>query len=48
MGNDLRDVLIEQGQYRDVWYINKDGTAEERRCLVVPAIAVEPLIEEVE
>ena len=44
--NKLRDILIEWGQYRDVWYINKNGTSEEKRCLIVPAKAIEPLLKE--
>lgn len=41
----LKDVLVEHGQYRDIWYIEKDGTSVERRCLIVPAKDIEPLIE---
>ena len=39
----LRDTLIEHGQYRDVSYIEKNGTSVERRCLIVPAKVIEPL-----
>ncbi len=41
---ELKEVL-EKGQYRDVWYIEKDGTEVEKRCLIIPATAIEPLTE---
>lgn len=44
MENKLKDTLIKQGQYRDVQYINKDGTSEGKRCLIVPAKAIEPFL----
>lgn len=44
MGNTLKKTILEHGQYRDVQYINKDGTSEGKRCLVVPAKVVEPLL----
>ena len=46
MKDKLRDALVKHGQYRDVWYIKKGGTAEEKRCLVVPAVVIEPLLKE--
>lgn len=42
----LKDALVREGQYRDVWYIKKDGTSEEKRCLIVPAVVIEPLLKE--
>ncbi len=44
---ELKEVL-EKGQYRDVWYLEKDGTAVEKRCLVIPAVDVEPLIKKID
>ena len=41
----LKEVLKEKGQYMDVWYLEKDGTWVEKRCLVIPAKDIEPLIE---
>lgn len=39
----LKEAILEYGQYRDVWYM-KDGKDELRRCLVVPAKIIEPLV----
>ncbi len=38
--------LLKEGQYRDVWYLEKDGTWVEKRCLIIPAVDIESLIEE--
>ena len=46
MDNKLKDALVKAGQYRDVWYIKKDGSSEEKRCLIVPAVIIEPLLKE--
>ena len=45
MAKSLKKALLEYGQYRDVRYIKKDGTSEEKRCLIVPAVLMEPLLE---
>ena len=51
-GNEMLDRALRlmvqarrHGQYRDVSYINKDGTPVETRCLIIPAKIVELLIE---
>ncbi len=44
MKNKLMDVVIKYGQYRDVSYIDKTGKSETKRCLIVPAKVVEPII----
>jgi len=41
---DLKQTIIEHGQYRDVSYITKDGEIDECRCLVVPAREIEPIL----
>lgn len=42
----VKDTLVGEGQYRDVWYLEKDGTEVEKRCLIIPAVDIEPLIGE--
>ena len=32
--------VVESGQYRDVWFLNSDGTEVEKRCLIVPAVGL--------
>ena len=44
MDKELRKALVEWGQYRDVEYIPKDGEVVVKRCLIIPAVVVEPLI----
>lgn len=42
--DNLKEAIVKHGQYRDVSYINNDGKSETKRCLIVPAVVVEPLI----
>ena len=46
MEKDLKDVILEYGQYRDFHYITQEAEIIETRCLIVPAKEIEPFLEE--